>query len=267
MPGFTSPAAIEPLTAEEWDLWLGPAPFVPFDRSRCIYHFRWFWDYSGGQTTNLLAHDLDIVQWIKGSMPQAVTAMGGRFSLKGFGETPDMIEAVFKYADFLTTWSCREFSSHQGKRATGGLELCGTKGTLVIDRRGFEVFPDLLILPEDQIPQFTSPRRLSVPANPRYRTTPVKRNGFEEVKDQFRPHVRNFLDCIKSRRQPISDLETGHQTATACHLANLSMRTGRTLYWDGVREELLNDPEASMLLTKVYRPPWDQELKSALPKG
>jgi predicted dehydrogenase len=266
MPGFTRPVAEEPLTAEEWDQWLGPAPFVPFDRNRSLYHFRWFWDYSGGQTTNLLSHDLDIVQWITESVPEAVTAVGGRFSLKGIGETPDVVEAVFKYTNFLTSWSCRENCSHQGFRNGDGLELYGTKGTLAINRRGFEIFPDLLSLPEEQIPQFTNPQR-PPPALPlRYRTTPLRRDGFEELRDQFQPHIRNFLDCVKSRRQPISDLESGHRTATACHLANLSMKTGRTLYWDAVREELLKDPEASRLLTKEYRPPWNQELKSALPK-
>jgi hypothetical protein len=121
-------------------------------------------------------------------------------------------------------------------------------------------------LPEEQIPQFTSPQRPPPTLPLRYRTTPLKKNGFEELRDQFQPHIRNFLDCVKSRRQPISDLESGHHTATACHLANLSMKTGRTLYWNAAREELLNDPEASRLLTKVYRPPWDRELKSVLPK-
>ena len=70
LPGFTQPVG-KPLSPAQWDMWLGPAPLVPFDPNRCLYHFRWFDDYSGGQTTNLLAHEIDIVQWVSGQMPRA----------------------------------------------------------------------------------------------------------------------------------------------------------------------------------------------------
>ena len=95
---------------EDWKMWLGPAPYVPFDKQRCIYHFRWFWDYSGGQTTNLLAHEIDIVQWVTQQLPQSVAAMGGRYSLTGIGETPDIFEALFQYKQFIASWSCREIA-------------------------------------------------------------------------------------------------------------------------------------------------------------
>ncbi|HVG39151.1 MAG TPA: Gfo/Idh/MocA family oxidoreductase, partial [Pyrinomonadaceae bacterium] len=77
MPGFTTPVGDRPLADDDWQMWLGPAPETPFDQRRCLYHFRWFWDYSGGQTTNLLAHDLDVVQWVFGTQPQALSAVGG----------------------------------------------------------------------------------------------------------------------------------------------------------------------------------------------
>jgi predicted dehydrogenase len=264
-PGFTTPVGSQPLSEEDWNMWLGPAPYIPFEKYRCIYHFRWFWDYSGGQTTNLLSHDLDIVQWTMDSVPKRVTAMGARYSLKGIGETPDVCEAVFEYPEFLASWSNREVSGPRSD-SREGLEICGTRGTLLINRGGFEVFPDLDISPEDQIPQFTSPRRTRSESSPRYRTTALKGAGYQEVKDQFQPHVRNFLDCVKSRQQPVSDLEGGHKTATSCHLANISMKVGRTLRWNAEREEIVGDAEAAKLLTKVYRAPWDQELKSAVPE-
>jgi predicted dehydrogenase len=261
MPGFMSPVGTERLSEQDWNMWLGPAPYVPFDDKRCIYHFRWFWDYSGGQTTNLLSHDLDIAQWAMNADPQLVSAMGARFSLKGIGETPDVFEALFRYPEFILNWSNREICA--GTR--GGLEFCGTKGTLVINRAGFEVFPDRLIPPDDQIPQFTGPRR--TPSAPQYRTTPLKQEGFEQVRDQFVPHVRNFLDCVKSRQKPISDLESSDRTAVACHLANISMKLGRTLRWDVTREEIVGDVEASRMLTRKYRSPWARELKAALPRA
>lgn len=261
-PGFTKAVGERPLTDEDWRMWLGPAPYVPFDDRRCIYHFRWFWDYSGGQTTNLLSHNLDIVQWVTGAVPRAVSAHGGRYTLGGIGETPDVVEAIYDYPGFLTTWSCREICAAGG----GGLEFYGTKGMLKINRSGFEVIPDRLISPDDQIPQFTAPRR-APSSEPQLRTTAMKRDGYEQVRDQFRPHVRDFLDSIKSRKAPISDLESGHQTSLSCHLANLSMKLGRTLRWDARKQDVIGDREASRLLTKEYRAPWDRELKAALPRG
>lgn len=261
MPGFTAPVGTESLAEEDWKMWLGPAPFVPFDKRRCIYHFRWFWDYSGGQTTNLLSHDLDVVEWAMNASPRSVSALGGRYSLKGIGETPDVFEAIFEYPEFVVTWSQREMCA--GVR--GGLEFCGTKGTLRINRAGFEVSPDQSISPENQIPQFTATRRIE--PNPQPRTVALKSDGFEQVKDQFRPHVRNFIDCVKSREQTISDLENSHRTATSCHLANIAMKVKRTIRWDAERQEITGDPEASKLLTKEYRSPWDRELKAALPRS
>ena len=79
---------------------------------------------------------------------------------------------------------------------------------------------------------------------------------------QFKQHVRNFLDCVKSRKEPISDLESGHRVATACHLANLSLRLGRRLRWDADKETILDDAEAAKLLVRPYRAPWDAELKA-----
>ena len=111
VPGFTTPVDEPTLSAEAWDMWLGPAPFVPFDPRRALYHFRWFWDYSGGQTTNLLAHDLDIVQWMTGAMPTRVSAFAQRRSLEGFGETPDAFEAMYEFPGFLLTWTNREVSA------------------------------------------------------------------------------------------------------------------------------------------------------------
>ena len=90
-------------------------------------------------------------------------------------------------------------------------------------------------------------------------------SGFDQVKDQFVPHVRNFIECVKSRGVPNSDLQSGHTTSIACHLANLAMKTGRVLRWDSERQDVVGDPETSKLLTKAYRSPWDKALKAVLP--
>ncbi len=261
-PGFNSPVGEKKLSEADWQMWLGPAPARAWDENRCIYHFRWWWDYSGGQTTNLLSHNLDIAQWAMNAMPKAVASFGGRYSLKGFGETADTMESIFEYPGFLLNWSNSEINA--SKRG-GNLEFLGTKGTLRVERSGIEIIPDANIAADDQIPRFT--RKEAVNVNPAPRTTAIKKEGYEQVRDQFVPHVRNFLDCIKSRQQPTSNVESGHQTAVSCHLANIAMKLGRTLRWDAQKEEVIGDRGANALLVKNYRAPWDRELKAILPKG
>jgi predicted dehydrogenase len=262
MPGFANPVGQQKLSEQDWQMWLGPAPARAWDENRCIYHFRWFWDYSGGQTTNLLSHNLDIAQWVMQAAPRAVASFGGRYSLKGFGETPDTMETVFEYPGFLLNWSNSEISA---SRRGGSLEFLGTKGMLRVERSGIEVVPDPDIPADNQIPRFTEPRRAATQPQPR--TAAIKKDGYEQVRDQFVPHVRNFLDCIKSRQQPVSDVEGGHKTAVACHLANIALKLGRTIRWDDAKEEIIGDREAAKLLVKEYRAPWDRELRAALSKG
>jgi hypothetical protein len=145
------------------------------------------------------------------------------------------------------------------------LEFYGTKGSLGISRRGFRILPDAIVPPEETIPQFTSERVNRDPeallAGRTLRTERVEdRSG--DQREQFREHVRNFLDCVKSRATPISDLTSGHRVATACHLANISLRLGRKLSWDATQETIVNDAEAAKMLVREYRTPWDRELKA-----
>ncbi len=260
LPGFTQPVG-DRLSEADWDMWLGPAPFVPYDPNRTLYHFRWFWDYSGGQTTNLLAHHVDIVHWILEKAPLRVAAMGARYSLGGIGETPDVLEAIFEYPGFLATWSSREVAAN----GDDGLAFYGTKGTLTLSRSGFEVVPERDVTPEEQIPSFSGARAASRP--PAARTTALKEDGYQQVRDQFEPHVRNFVDCVKSRKPPVSDLASSQHANVPCHLANVALKLGRTLRWDEATQDVVSDPEASRLLTKEYRSPWDRELRAVLPRA
>ena len=125
--------------------------------------------------------------------------------------------------------------------------------------------PDPDIPPEVQIPQFTEPARPAGARPTALRTQAVTDSGYEQVRDQFKPHVRNFLDCVRSRQLPAADVEGGHRSVTSCHLANIALKLGRTVRWDPEKEDVVGDAEAGALLTKPYRPPWDRELRAALP--
>lgn len=264
MPGFGAPPDSDPPPGMNYDLWLGPAPQRRYNPNRSIYHFRWFWDYSGGQMTNLGAHEIDIVHWVmKQRVPQAVASAGGRFALTDNGETPDTQDALFEYPGFTALWSHREAS--RGRGQGGGLEFFGTGGSMTLSRSGFQVFPDMKVPPQNQIPEFQGhpvggPQRVAnVVATPW--CEPIKQSVSNDL---LASHARNFLDCVKSRQQPVSSLEEEHGVATACHLANISLRLNRKVKWDAEREEIIGDPEASAMLRRPYRQPWDRVLESLL---
>jgi predicted dehydrogenase len=267
-PGFGSPTDTEPPAELDYDHWLGPAPARNYNPHRGLYHFRWFWDYSGGQMTNLGQHSLDIVHWfLEAAPPQLVCSHGGRFTLRDNGETPDVQEAWFSHGDWTSTWSHRECS--RGKPPAFGLEFCGTRGSLTIGREGFTVTPDPEILPGEMIPRFGGAHPKGGPEGAeRKRTGPPRTAAIEDHSgdefDQFRRHARDFLDCIRSRKQPISGIEDGHRVATACHLANISLRLGRPIRWDGTNERILGDDEAARWLERPYRAPWDAERRALL---
>ncbi len=265
-PGFGIPPAVDVPAGFNYDMWLGPAPARKFETHRGLYHFRWFWDYSGGQMTNLGAHEIDIAQWYMGVKgPTSVSCGGGRYALKDDGETPDVQEALFEYTrpngeKMVMTWTQREASRG---RPGGGSEYFGNFGSLTISRAGWQVHPDMKMPPENAVPQFKGQPKGGV------NRQDVKPEPWVEAKkeagssdQQFDLHARNFLDCIKTRQRPISDVEHGHWTAVACHLANISLRVGRRIRWDADKEQILGDSEANAMLERPYRKPWDGVLKS-----
>ena len=244
MPGFVArelKGGLDP--GLDWDLWLGPAPLVPYDPFRCIYHFRWFWSYSGGQMTNFGAHDLDIARWALGARgPASVAGFGGRYEIADGGETPDVQEVLYDFPDAalgggkrgcVVSWSSREI----GTRREEPLVFHGTRGALALSRRGFKVAPEV----------WKGDGQGETPA-----MDPIEAPGSE----MDPPHVRDFLDCVKSRNRPAADVEEGHLTATLCHLGNIATRLGRGLRWDAGKEEVVGDPEASARLHYEYRKPW-----------
>jgi len=268
MPGFGSPPDSEPPPGLDYDFWLGPAPKRPYNPNRSLYHFRWHWDYSGGQMTNLGQHSLDIVHWFLGaSAPRAVSSSGGRYALRDNGETPDTQDALFEYDGWTASWSHREAS--RGGPPPSGLEFCGTRGSLTISRKGFAVTPDAEMPPGAAVRRFGGAHPIGGPDGTGDRTSTEKRTPAIDDRsgdeyDQFRRHAGGFLDAVRSRRDPISDLESGHRVATACHLANLSLRLGRKLRWDPVREAIEGDAEADAMLERPYRAPWDAERDASL---
>jgi predicted dehydrogenase len=217
--------------------------------------------------TNLGAHHLDIVDWVLGlDRLRSVISLGGRNVVHDGGETPDTQDALFDCGDYTIVWALREAS--RGEVQPFGLNFFGTHGQLGLSRAGFRLTPDA-DLPADHLIPGIGEHPVGGPtktarapsATPSLRTAPLE-DMTGDANEQYRLHARDFLDCVKSRRAPISDLPSSHRTATACHLANLSLRLGRQLRWDAAKEEIIHDAEANAHLVRPYRAPWDAQLNA-----
>src|SRR4030095_9119054 len=148
MPGIGNPPDGDAPADLDWNMLLGPAPQRRYNPNRAIYHFRWFWDYSGGQMTNLGHHSLDIVHWIYGlGAPKAVSSSGGRYFLKDNGEGADKQDSIIESPHFNAILQFREASAGAGTTSMGSLTFMGTKGTMTLGRDGFEILPDKKVDP------------------------------------------------------------------------------------------------------------------------
>ncbi len=266
-PGIGNPPDGAPPKELDYDMFLGPAPQRPYNPNRAIYHFRWFWDYSGGQMTNLGHHSLDVVHWIfdiKG--PRAVTSAGGRFFLKDNGEVPDVQDAIIEYPKFPAVVQFRECASGGGASSMGSLTFMGTKGTMLLGRDGYEILPDKKVNPINTFAKIIGghpiggPQPVDEPEGQLWCEAAKDTSG--DWKAQYVDHAKNFIACVKSRATPNSDLESSHYVSATCHLANISMKLGRKLRWDDATDDVIGDKEASALLSRPYRKPWDAEWKA-----
>jgi predicted dehydrogenase len=258
--GIGKPPDTNPPDGLDWDMWLGPAPMRPFNQNRFGVHpdrwssFRWFWDYAGGMMTDWGVHHLDIVQMAMGvEAPVAITAMGGKLALNDNRETPDTLMVTYEYrkteagkteagkteagkteaeknGGFLCTYENRECNA-QGWNGQGyGILFHGSDATLYINREYFEITPD-------------GGRN-------------VEARRVKNENRQGEAHVRNFLDCVKSRQRPTSDIEIGHRSTTTCLLGNVALRSGRRIVWNANTEKIEGDGVASKYLSREYRKPW-----------
>jgi len=230
----------------DYDLWLGPAPKAEYHKDRCFYRFRFILDYSGGQVTNFGAHRNDIAQWGHGTDltgPVEVEDLGGEFPPKGDLFTT-ALKAAFRcrFADGVEL-VCRTEEPGSGARFETRFE--GTEGWIEFTRSGLKTHPESLA--GSQI----GPDEIHLPvSNP-------QRAGNEKGTSYLIPdHVRNFLDAVRSREDPIQPVEVGHRTATICHLSNIAMLLKRKIRWDPDQEQILGDDEAAAMLRRPYRSPW-----------
>jgi predicted dehydrogenase len=215
----------------DYGLWLGPAPDAPYHKDRCLYNFRFIYDYAGGQITNFGAHSIDIAQWGLGT------------------DDTGPVEVAHVYADFLPKGSLFDAATHthfRCKYKSGVVLDCftaepsvrttfyGTDGVVSIDNQG----QNALVIPSK-----LAPAELA------------KSVKYHSGGD----HVRNFLDCVKSRSEPAAPVETGHRSATICHLGNIAINLRAKLKWDPEAQQFTGDgsEEANAQLDRQSREGWN----------
>src|SRR5882762_4135375 len=196
--------ALKPVDTQalDWKSWLGNAPEQPFSAEK-FYRWRWYWNFGGGAMTDLMTHWIDVVHWaMKADTPRDVHMLGDKYIFEQW-ECPDTVQALLRYPGFDVVYEGMMASSIDD----GGLEFRGTEATLKISRSGFAVHHE----------------GASGKANPVVRA--------ESFQDGTIDHMQNFLDCVKSRKEPNAPVETGVAAARAGQIANLAYGRGGQVSW------------------------------------
>ncbi len=225
----------DPPAGINYDAWLGPAPKRRFNPNRFHYNWRFFWDYGNSELGNQGVHVLDVALWGIQALhknihvyPKRVSATGGIYWLDDAKEVPDTQTVAWDYGDLMLHFELRSFARDHmtpGRGTDFYTAFYGTEGTLVVGNTGWQI------------------HRKDASAGP-------------SAKAAGEGHERNFLECVKSRKEPNSDIEIGRLSTMLCHLGNISYKLGRDVKFDGKTETFPGDKEANALLVKEYRKPY-----------
>ncbi len=244
--GIGNPPDTDPPKDLDWDLWLGPAPKRPFNPNRWGVHpelgnrspfpyFRYFWDYSGGWMTDWGIHLIDpIHQAMDEPWPLSVSATGGKFWFDDNSETPDTLSVSYEYPGKMVVTFERLSSTSNTPYPDGpGTLFCGSNGQLYVSRRIVKLIPE---------------------RGSKLEPLEIKPASYMNMN-----HWANFMECIKSRKQPASDVERCFKSTAACLLGNVSYRSKLRIDWDARRKTVVQD-RARPLLAYNYRKPWKLEV-------
>jgi len=230
----------------DWDMWLGPRAYRPYQYNIAPYMFRWWSEYSS-QMGNWGVHYMDAIRWLMGeTAPIAITAHGGKYVIDHDADIPDTMQVTFEFKSKKII----SFGIYEG---TGGdifpygeLELRGTLGNVYANERGYKVIPSSpgqfqKWKKQAEEEEFRNPSQLLDDGSSADSTTGL---------------IRNFLDCIRNRKQPFCTLEEGHRSTSFAHLANIAVATQERLLWDADKERFTNSDIANKMLQYEYRSPW-----------
>jgi predicted dehydrogenase len=234
----------------DYEMWTGPAPLRPYNKLVHPRSWRAFMEYGNGIMGDMCVHMLDMVRWMLDlGMPTRISSSGGILVDKASkANITDTQTATFDFDDLRVVWTHRSYGDAPDPKYPWGATFYGEKGTLKASVMGYDFNVEGKPQPEihedvvyelDQFPEDRTEKDLE-----------------RHVAPAIRAHMKNFLECVETRQRPIADIEQGYMSTTACILANLSMRLGRSLDWDHQKGMVVGDDEANQLLHRPYRAPW-----------
>ncbi len=226
-----NPASTETQAVPEgfdYEMWLGPAPYAPYSPGRCHWNFRWISAYSGGMLTDWGAHYVDTAQWANNS------DHSGPISVEGTGEfltgdiydTANKFDLMYHYANGVSMQVLSGGTSIGFKGTEGWIQCLGWRGELEASKESI--------------------------------LNATIKNSDIHLYTAVSEH-RNFIDCVKSRKETFVPVEVGHRTASALHMGNISMKLGRKVNWDPGEEVFIDDEEANAMRSRISRDPWKLE--------
>lgn len=229
----------EPPASLDYDLWVGPAPLIPFQSNRTPSGWHWWYHFGTGDMGNDGVHDIDYARWGLGvtTQPSSVAALGGKYFFDDDREFPDTQQVVFEYpgdgapaGKRMLIYEQRLWSTSYPYNCDSGAEFYGTAGMMFLSRRGkVQLLDDRNQRVELQLPL--------------------------EAQNEV-AHVANFVESVRTRAVPNADIEFGHFSASLCHLGNIATRLGRSLRFNPETEQIEGDEEANRLVARSYRDHW-----------
>ena len=250
MRATANPPDTAPPDYLDYEMWTGPAPMRPYNALVHPRSWRAFNEYGNGIVGDMCVHMLDMVRWMMDlGMPARISSSGGILvDKKSKANITDTQSATFDFGNLQVVWSHRSYGDAPDPAYPWGATFYGDKGTLRAGVMGYDFTP---------IAKGETPIHEDVTYE--YEQFPEDRTEKDlerHVAPAIRAHMKDFLSCISSRKTPVADIEQGYMSTTACILANLSMRLGRSLEWDHAKGVVVRDDEANRLLRRPYRAPW-----------
>jgi predicted dehydrogenase len=244
-----NPPDTAPPATLDWDLWTGPAPLRPYNELVHPRGWRQFLEYGNGVIGDMGVHMLDMVRWMMGlGMPRRISSAGGILvDRAGKGNISDTQTATFDYEDLKVVWTHRTWGAAPDPKYPWAAFLYGDKGTLKAGVYAYDFFP---LDGKEPIHRDVTYELDAFPADRK------EKDLERHVAPALRRHMKNLLACMKTREKPVADIEEGYSSTTACILANIAVRLGRTLEWDAAAGRVVGDDEANRLLRRPYRAPW-----------
>jgi len=249
MRARANPPDSAPPSNLDYEMWTGPAPMRPYNSLVHPRSWRAFMEYGNGIVGDMCVHMLDMVRWMMDlGMPARIDSSGGILVDKASkANITDSQVATFDYGDLQVVWTHRAWGDPPDPKYPWGATFYGDKGTLKASVMSYDFVPhgDGTPIHEDVVYELEQ-----------YPEDKTEKDLERHVAPAIRGHMKNLLECIETRQRPVADIEQGYMSATACILANLSMKVGRSLTWDHGKGLVVGDDEANKLLRRPYRTPW-----------